>query len=173
MTERRLVESFLAGDEKAFEVLYDSHTPALYQLALRLVGGGERDAEEVVQEAWMRAADGIAGFEARSSFRTWLMGIAVNCAREVLRRRPPPDPARRADRVERAVKPFQPESIDLERAIAALPEAFRLVLVLHDVEGFTHAEIAAQLDIEEGTSKSRLSRARMRVRTAIRPEEAR
>lgn len=148
MTERPLVEAFLAGEEQAFDTLYDRHTPALYQFAMRLVGGGTQDAEDVVQETWLRAADRLGGFTWRSTFRTWLMGIVVNCARELVRRRArdaePPTASRNRTVT---VQPFRPESIDLERAIATLPAEFRFVLVLHDLVGFTHAEIAVRLDI--------------------------
>ena len=154
-----LLARFLATrDEEDFRLLYRAHTPAMYLLALRLAGGG-REAEDVVQEAWLRVASGVARFEARSPLRTWLCGVIVNCARE--RRRGPMF----VELEERAHTPG--EHIDLERAIRELPDGFRHVLVLHDVHGFTHEEIAAMLGIEAGTSKSQLSRARERVRERI------
>lgn len=171
MNERGLVEAFLHGDERAFSALYDRHTPALYQFALRLVGGGEPDAEDVVQEAWLRAADRLPGFEWRSTFRTWLMGFALNCARELVRRHPARiDPDVAPDDRPAPIGATPGDTIDLENAIIGLPVEFRWVLVLHDLEGFTHAEIAARLAIDEGTSKSRLFRARRRVREALRGE---
>lgn len=139
----------------------------MYQMALRLLGGHERDAEEVVQEAWLRAAEGLRSFEWRSRLRTWLIGITVNCARELTR-----DPTRsRAERLDgkdcaASVPPEMPDP-DLERAILALSPEARFVLILHDLEGYSHAEIAARLGIEEGTSRSRLSRGRARVRAAL------
>ena len=77
----------VAGDEAAFRPLYRRHTPALYRLALRLGGGDEAWAEELVQRAWIRAVEGLAAFAWRATFRTWLSGIAVNCARELWRER--------------------------------------------------------------------------------------
>lgn len=158
---------FLAGDEEAFDVLYDRHVPAMYQFALRLLGGVEQDAEDVVQEAWLRAADALAGFRWRSGLRTWLLGITLNCAREALRTRARAH--KDADVLARAASSAPPHvsDPDLERAIAGLPDVFRVVLVLHDIEGYTHGEIAQRLDIEEATSRSRLYRARRRVRAAL------
>lgn len=166
--DRALAERVLvAGDATAFRELYRRHTPALYAIARRL-GGGD-DAEDAVHDAWIRAVEGLARFEWRSSLRSWLTGIVINRLREM-------------DRRERDLLPLDEESmhpepaeplprhtdpIDLERAIAALPFGFRQVLVLHDVEGFTHADIASLLGIEQGTSKSQLARARRRLRIAL------
>src|SRR5262249_9648083 len=74
-------------DEAAFRALYRRHTPALYRLALRLGGSDESWAEDLVQQTWIRAVEVLPGFAWRSAFRTWLLGIAVNCAREDWRRR--------------------------------------------------------------------------------------
>lgn len=167
--ERRLVRRFLAGDERAFDLLYDRHAPAMYQFALRLVGGREPDAEDVVQEAWLRAADRLSGFGWNSRLRTWLMGFTLNCAREWLRvERRPANPGGAGTGGPRPLHvPPDVADLDLERAIASLEDDLRFVLVLHDLEGHTHAQIASQLGIAEGTSKSRLSRARSHVRAAL------
>ena len=168
--DRSLADAVLAGrDEAAFRALYRRHTPALYRLALRLGGGDESWAEEVVQRSWIRAVEGLAGFEWRAAFRTWLSGIAVNCARELWRERRTDleiDSAREAMVVAEVV-PEPADRLDLDRAIAALPPGARQVLVLHDVEGFTHEEIATMLGIEPGTSKSQLSHARRRLRERL------
>ena len=82
--ERRLAERVMAGgDEAAFRELYRRHSPALYGLLLRLLGGREAEAQDLLQEVWIRAADRLASFRWQSSLRTWLCGIAVNCAREL------------------------------------------------------------------------------------------
>ncbi|MGH7537521.1 MAG: RNA polymerase sigma factor [Gemmatimonadales bacterium] len=164
------------GDERAFGALYDRHTPALYRLALRLVGGEASDAEDIVHDAWVRAVGRLAGFEWRSALRTWLCGIVVNRARELLRQRHQLHWTTHADAVAaddvRLSGTF--DRLELERAIAALPAGARAVLVLHDVEGYTHEEIGRLLDIEPGTSKSQLSRARRDMRRALeRPEGSR
>lgn len=167
--DRRLVRHFLARrDEQAFRALYRRHTPTLYQLALRLAGGNVHEAEEAVQDTWLRAIEALEKFRWESSLRTWLSGIAINCCRELYRQR-----ARQSD--ERVAEQYEQEDaatndfahLDLEQAIAALPHGYRQVLVLHDVEGYTHEEISRWLDIAVGTSKSQLARARRSVRAAL------
>lgn len=157
------------SDEGSFRSLYRAHTPALYGLALRMLGGIGPDAEEAVQSAWIRAAEGLGSFRWESSLRTWLSGITVNCCREIRRGRrderglPEALPAGGAD-----IPLSHPETrLDLQRAVAALSPGYREVLVLHDVEGFTHEEIARMLDIDVGTSKSQLSRARSTLRARL------
>jgi RNA polymerase sigma factor (sigma-70 family) len=156
--DRELIEAFVARrDERGFRALYQKHTAALYRFALRLVGGVGPDAEDVVQETWIRAVQSLDVYQGHSVFRTWLFGIAVNCSRELLRRRGfPNDPA------EIAVP--HAEAGDLARLIARLPEGCREVLVLHDIEGYTHEEIAGLLSIAPGTSKHHLFRAREKLR---------
>lgn len=168
-TDEELVGSFKrAGDEAAFRELYRRHTPALYPLALRLVGGSEADAQDAVQDTWVRACRGLSDFAWRSSLRTWLTGILINRAREMARAHgrlneeelteesAPSAPSARAE-----------GEIDLEHAIARLPAGYRHVLVLHDVEGYTHEEICRLLEINVGTSKSQLHHARRAVRAAL------
>lgn len=160
------------GDEVAFRDLYRRHTPALYRLALRLGGGDEPWAEELVQRAWIRAVEGLATFAWRSSLSTWLGGIAINCARELWREgRVHDDVSLDEGKIHLPAShgsPLGPEDrIDLERAIERLPHGYRQVFVLHDVEGYTHEEIAGLLGIEPGTSKSQLSHARRRLRAAL------
>ena len=75
------------GDEMAFRALYQRHTPAVYQFVLRLVGGNVPEAEDVVQETWMRAARGLQGFRWKSALRSWVMGIALNRVRELARKK--------------------------------------------------------------------------------------
>jgi RNA polymerase sigma-70 factor (ECF subfamily) len=164
---QRIVDS---GDERAFRELYRRHTPALVQLVLRMLGGASHDAEDVVQEAWVRAVRQLAGFRWESSFKTWLSAIALNLAREVLRKRGraaitelPDDLATPATTRRDGVR------IDLERAIARLPDGYRTVLVLHDVEGYTHEEISRHLEIAVGTSKSQLFDARRALRAMLQP----
>jgi RNA polymerase sigma-70 factor (ECF subfamily) len=166
--DRDLVQHYLArADEVAFLALYRRHTPGLFGLAARLAGGDHGLAEEIVQEAWVRAAEGFASFRWESSLRTWLSGIVVNGWREIARaRRHDPFCANESDAVE--PEPREPDQIDLERAVAQLPDGFRTVLVLHDVEGFTHEEIGRLLRIEAGTSKSQLARARQALRRRLR-----
>lgn len=167
--DRTLAESVLAGDELAFRQLYGRHTPRLYCLVLRLLGGVEADAEDVVQEAWIRATDRLGSFRWEASFGSWLSAIGLNVARELLRKRG----RRREDEWSgdtdvAAPRPLDRlEPIDLERALKALPDGYRTVLVLHDVEGYRHEEIAQQLGIAAGTSKSQLFHARRAMRVLL------
>jgi RNA polymerase sigma-70 factor, ECF subfamily len=161
-----LVERFLRGrGEDAFLVLYQAHTPALYALALRLTGGDQSEAEDLVQESWVRAVRALSSFRARSALRSWLCGLLVNVRRERIR-----GDWRMVDApdIEPVADTSGPDdALDLERAIRALPEGARDVYVLHDVYGYTHREIGEMLGIVEGTSKSQLTRARTLLRSSL------
>jgi RNA polymerase sigma-70 factor, ECF subfamily len=153
-------------DERAFRELYRRHTPRLYQFVLRLLGGSEADAQDVVQQSWVIAVERVAQFRREARFDSWLLGIGLNMARTLLRTRG------RWDELGAAPEPATAavscsERIDLERAIAMLPDGYRILLVLHDVEGYTHEDIAHQLGISPGTSKSQLSRARRTMRKLL------
>jgi RNA polymerase sigma-70 factor (ECF subfamily) len=170
--DRSLAEAVLRDrDERAFGLLYDRHTPYLYRFALRLLGGDELAAQDVVHDAWVRAVERLGGFEWRSSLRTWLAGITLNFARAVRR-----DDARALELTDAHATAGDAlegtyDRVDLERAIAALPVGARHVFVLHDVEGWTHEAIATSLGVDEGTSKSQLSRARALLRARLEPRE--
>lgn len=166
--DHELVDRVLSlGDEPAFRELYRRHSTVLYRLAVRLLGRGDPDAGDVLQEAWCRAFEGLSRFRGGSSLRTWLAGVVVNCCREhlrtrVLSRNVPSSGLRIV-----AADPGREAQMDVRRALAALPEGFREVLVLHDVAGYTHEEIASILQIQPGTSKSQLSRARRALRAGL------
>jgi RNA polymerase sigma-70 factor (ECF subfamily) len=171
ITDRVLVERFLrAGDEAAFRELYRRHAPRLYALALRLCGGAEADAQDALQDAWIRASNILRGFEWRSSLSTWLAGILINCARELNRKQQRRNEEEMPDELPAGICSRQGQAIDLEQAIACLPAGYRHVLVLHDVEGYTHEEISAMLKVSIGTSKSQLHHARKAMRAAIQTE---
>jgi RNA polymerase sigma-70 factor (ECF subfamily) len=158
------------GDEASFRALYRRHTPSLYPFVLRMVGGAEEDAEDVIQDTWVRAVRGLPSFRWESSFRTWLFGIGLNRARELLRRRKRQHASSELPEVG-TDPPAHADRMDLERAIACLPDGYRTVLVLHDVEGFTHPEISERLEIAVGTSRSQLHHARRTLRTMLDPAE--
>jgi len=131
------------------------------------LGGDELEADDVVQETWIKALEKLPGFRWDASLRTWLTGIALNTCRSLLRRR---DRHWLEVTDERApTVPGLPvgERLDLEAGLARLPAGYRTVVVLHDVEGYTHEEIAAQLQIAVNTSKSQLSRARRALRRLL------
>ncbi len=147
--------------EAAFDALYERHAPRMYGLARRLLGRAAGDADDVLQTAWMRAAPRLASFRGDSSLSTWLCGFIVNCCRER-------GPGRLLSLdVPAVTEAAFDEPIDIHRALAALPDGYRAVLLLHDVEGYTHLEIGALLGIEAGTSKSQLSRARRAMREQL------
>jgi len=166
MDERQLVTAFLGGEEAAFRALYDLHAPSLYAFLNRILGRWRSEANDALQDVWLRAARDLGRFRFQSSFRTWLFGIAVNRCREILRLTP--NYEEEIAEVEGVTAP-EPvgERIDLERAVARLPLRYREVVVLHDIYEHTHAEIGAMLGIDEGTSKSNLSRARALLRRFI------
>jgi RNA polymerase sigma-70 factor (ECF subfamily) len=154
-----------AGDSAAFEVIYREHSPRIYALCLRLSGGDQAEATELMQDVFIRAWRGLRGFRGESAFSSWLHRLAVNAMLESARS----DKRRTArvfvmedlDEVGAAAATHSPElQMDLERAIAALPEGARMAFVLHEIEGYQHGEIAAQLGIAEGTVKAQLHRAR-------------
>lgn len=160
------------GDERAFRALYERHTPRLLRFVLRLMADeGRPEAEDVVQEAWIRAVERFPDFEWRSSVPTWLHGIAFNVVRERRRaaaRRPElrATPVAEDGSVDGAGDPEA--RVDLERGLARLPPGRRTVLVLYDLYGYTHGEVAGMLEISEGTSKSQLHDARRQLASLLR-----
>ncbi|MDX1556616.1 MAG: RNA polymerase sigma factor [Xanthomonadales bacterium] len=154
-------------DEPSFRALYRQHTPMIFAMAVRL-SGSRNEAEELVQEAWVRAVERIESFGRRSKFGTWLAGILVNCHRESMRRDVRSQPAS-AEVIEAFGHSEIPRAdpADLEKAIGSLAAGYREVVVLHDLYGYTHQEISELLGIEPGTSKSQLARGRARLRRAL------
>ena len=168
--DRELVQAVLQeGDERAFRELYRRHTPRLYLLVLRFLGHSEMDAEDVVQETWVRAMRELATFRWEAALGTWLSAIGCNVARDQLRKIKRQQDREQApgDIAWTSVQP--PEQVDLEQAIRRLPEGYRTVLVMHDLEGFTHEEIGTALGIAPGTSKSQLFGARRSLRAMLNP----
>lgn len=167
--ERGLAERFTRqGDESAFRALYRLHTPLLYRIARRMVGDPGR-AAEVVQDTWICAAQKLPAFRWESSLSTWLAGITINRSREEIRRRNAAEPTNAEPAEVGTPSARVSERIDLERAIDRLPGGYREVLLLHDVEGYTHEEIGQALNIEPGTSRSQLARARAAMRAQLDP----
>lgn len=171
MTDAELLEAFSRErSDRTFLSLYDRHGAAMYALAYRLLGGREADAADALQEAWLRAIPRLESFRRESSLRTWLCGFIVNCCRERFR-----GPLFEEIAEEASVPSVGGndrrvlDRIDLERALASLPPGARTVVILHDVEGYTHREIATALRIDEGTSKSQLSRGRDALRRRLNP----
>jgi RNA polymerase sigma factor (sigma-70 family) len=163
-----LIAAAVGGDLTAFERLYREFSPRVYGLCLRLTGQREA-AEDCTQESFVAAWRALAGFEQRSRFTTWLHRIAVHSV--LARRRGLRVLHEVAEPVSGLPEVSDPAAagppIDLERAIAALPEGARHVLVLVGIYGFSHAEAAATLGLAEGTCKAQLHRARGLLSAAL------
>lgn len=173
-TDNDLVRRAASGDVPAFEVLYRRHVSRVHGAVWRLSGMNHARAEELTQEAFVRAWQKLAGFRFESAFSTWLHRLAVNVALMDLRARDPEDTVEN-DVLEAAFDPLTPfcagERADLERAVASLPPRARAVLVLHDVEGWKHEEIGRELGMAVGSSKAQLHRARGLLRKRLGDEK--
>ena len=167
-----LVARCQAGDVDAFAELYARHSARIFSLAARMAGSPET-GEDLLQEIFLQAYRKIGGFKGDAAVGTWLYRLALNhCLDFVRSRQAKMDKATDAidgeDRAPIAARRELPvERLDLERAIRRLPEGCREVFVLHDVEGYEHKEIAAMLGIAEGTSKSQVFKARMKLRALL------
>ncbi len=169
-----------AGDHYAFAQLYAVHKRRIYSLCLRMVGN-VAEAEDLTQEAFLQLHRKIATFRGDSAFSTWLHRLAINVVLMHLRKKGlslisldeamEPTPEEGPGRSFGAPDLSLAGSIDrlaLERAISELPAGYRLIFVLHDIEGYEHNEIAAMLDCSIGNSKSQLHKARLKLRDAMR-----
>jgi RNA polymerase sigma-70 factor, ECF subfamily len=165
-----LVRRAAGGDVRAFETLYRRHAGRVHGAVWRLSGMNEARAEELTQEAFVRAWQKLGSFRFESAFSTWLHRLAVNVALMDLRARDPEE-AVESEVIEAASDPVTPfcagERADLEDAVAKLPPRARAVLVLHDVEGWKHEEIGRELGMAVGTSKAQLHRARGLLRRML------
>jgi len=168
-----LVGRARTGDRAAFEALYHRHRNRIYGLVWRLCGGDSALAEDLLQEAFVRAWQKLDSFRGESRFSTWLHRLSANVALSDRRIR-----VRRMERettleggAERAATGardvYAGERMDLEQAIAGLPERARTVLVLFDIEGYRHHEIAELTGMAVGSSKAQLHRARKLVREEL------
>jgi RNA polymerase sigma-70 factor (ECF subfamily) len=171
--DRRLIARVLAGDRVAGRELYDAHVQRVYRLVYRLVGGHEDLAQEFTQEAFIRAFDRLAYFRGEAALGTWLHSIAVSVTLNGLRRqnrfhRRETQLDDAPDSAITAPGSADPDLRDrIRHAIESLREIYRVVVIMHDVEGYTHAEIGQILGVPEGTSKARLSVARAKLRLAL------
>ena len=171
MTDIELVGRVREGDESAFRALYDAHVDRIYRLVYRMAGEDDL-AKDFTQEAFLRAFLRLDQFRGEAAFSTWLHSIAVSVAlnglRKVDRHRKRERSLEDAARVEprsRVAEPGVRERI--EEAVDELPSIYRTVFLMHDLEGYSHGEIAETLGVAEGTSKARLSRARARLRERL------
>lgn len=171
--DEALVRAAAAGDISAFEALYRQHLRRVYAVVWRLVGGVDARAEELTQEAFVRAWQSLPNFRFESSFATWLHRLAVNTGLMELRARRGGEDRETDDTpltdigIVDSAGQGTALRIDLERAVATLPPRARAVLILYDVEGWKHEEIAAELGMAVGSSKAQLHRARALLRLRL------
>ena len=159
------------GDALAFRRLYDAHVGRVYAVCLRLEGDAAR-ADELTQDVFVRAWDRLVTFRGESQFGTWLHRLAVNVVlsdrRSAWRRSKFEITHENTAELPAATREAPAGlAMDLERVIAALPDGARTILVLHDIEGYDHEEIATLTGLSVGTSKSQLFRARRLLREAL------
>lgn len=168
-----LAERCRSNSPGAFEELYRAHSPRLFGLACRMVGRTE--AEDLLQEIFLTAHRKLGLYKGESALGTWLFRMATNLCLDYLRSKSarfaqvsdPIDDEPDATTVSSGAILGVVDRLDLERALATLPPGCRTVFVLHDVEGFEHREIGGLLGISDGTSKSQLHKARMRLRGVL------
>jgi len=180
LDDAELIAAIKRIDPGSREALYHRYKKRVYGLALRIVGPG--DAEEVAQEAFIRIFRGLPKFRGDAALSTWIYRLAVNAAlshrtrragARLLTRDSDSQPDAQIDKTieaQPAAEPVQGDAVlraRLERALVRLPAGYRTVIVLHDVEGLEHEEIAAILRCHVGTSKSQLHKARARLREIL------
>jgi RNA polymerase sigma-70 factor (ECF subfamily) len=171
LTLDQLIEAATRGDEDAMRSLFEAYHRRLWRITYRIVGDYDA-AHDVVQETFVRAFRNLRQFRASGPFEAWLTRIAINAARDASKAE------RRRNRRQSSLVPLaEPEALPqvsdphleerVRAAVLRLPESARVVLLMHDVEGFTHEQIAATLDIAAGSSRARLSRARSALRLLL------
>ena len=170
-----LVDRARKGDLAAFEAIYRAHSGRLYSVACRMLGN-PTEAEDLLQEVFLAAHRKLDTFRGESALGTWLYRLTTNLCLDYLRSRAAKtsqmtgaldDEPHLTDTGSRGLAERTVAKMDLERALAELPDGCRTAFVLHDVEGLEHREVADALGIAEGTSKSQVHKARMRLRAIL------
>jgi RNA polymerase sigma-70 factor (ECF subfamily) len=179
-SDYELAQKSAAGDTAAFEVIYRRHFRRVYALCLRMMGNPV-EAEDMSQDVFLQLFNKIGMFRGESAFTTWLHRMTVNQVLMHFRKKS----TRSELLTDEGETPIQivkgtenpgtmpvVDRISLERALQQLPPGYRTVFVLHDIEGYEHYEISDMLGIAEGTSKSQLHKARLKLRQLIRQQAA-
>jgi RNA polymerase sigma-70 factor (ECF subfamily) len=179
-TDFELAQKSAAGDTGAFEELYRRHFRRVYALCMRMMGN-PTEAEDMTQEVFLQLFNKIGMFRGESAFTTWLHRMTVNQVLMHFRKKSTrseliTDEGETPVQIVRGTEnPGAMSAVDriaLERALQQLPMGYRTVFVLHDIEGYEHYEVADMLGIAEGTSKSQLHKARLKLRQLIRQQSA-
>ena len=163
-SDAELAEGCKRGNLRAYERLYELHSSRMKSLAFHLTGS-RADAEDTVQETFLKVYRAVRGFEGQSSLATWIYRILINCCYDVMRKQ-----QRLAEMP--ATRDFPSESkvalkIELERALGSLNERQRIVFLMFEVEGLKHSEIAGILEVPEGTSRSWLFEAKRELKRML------
>ncbi len=184
ITEQEAIDRAKQGDAESFEALYVLHKRRVYSLCLRMTGNTAA-AEDLTQEAFLQLYRKIATFRGESAFSTWLHRLSVNVVLMHLRKKSLPEVS-----LEETLEPQQEDGprkdvgtrdtvlagsidrVNLQRAIESLPPGYRIIFVLHDVEGYEHNEIAEMMGCSIGNSKSQLHKARMKLRELLKLSKA-
>ncbi|HSR41572.1 MAG TPA: sigma-70 family RNA polymerase sigma factor [Longimicrobiales bacterium] len=172
MSEAQLIRRACDGDGSAVRELYDRYAPRVFAV-VRRIAADEDTAQDYAQEAWIRAIRALPTFRGDARFSTWLHRIAVNAALQAVRKKSTREKRRVPMPETLPVEPSHGDALladRLEEALALLPDGMRQVLILHDVEGYTHEEIGELLGVATGTSKSQLFKARGKMREILRTE---
>ena len=184
MSEAEAIERAQQGDGECFESLYGMHKRRVYSLCLRMTGN-TAEAEDLTQEAFLQLYRKIATFRGESAFSTWLHRLAVNVVLMHLRKKGLPEVS-----LQETLEPTEEDGpkkdfgahdqvlagsidrVNLERAVESLPPGYRIIFVLHDIEGYEHNEIAEMMGCSIGNSKSQLHKARMKLRDLLKVTRA-
>jgi RNA polymerase sigma-70 factor (ECF subfamily) len=184
MTEAEAIERAQQGDGVCFEALYSMHKRRVFSLCLRMTGN-TAEAEDLTQEAFLQLYRKIGTFRGESAFSTWLHRLAVNVVLMHLRKKGLPEVS-----LQETLEPTEEDKpkrdfggednvligsidrVNLERAIESLPPGYRIIFVLHDIEGYEHNEIAEMMGCSIGNSKSQLHKARMKLRDLLKTNRA-
>ena len=182
--EAEAIEGARQGDGRCFEVLYAMHKKRVFSLCLRMVGNYE-EAEDLTQEAFLQLYRKLETFRGDSAFSTWLHRLAVNVVLMHLRKKGLPEVS-----LQETLEPTEEDGpkkdfgahdqvlagsidrVNLERAVESLPPGYRIIFVLHDIEGYEHNEIAEMMGCSIGNSKSQLHKARMKLRDLLKVTRA-
>jgi RNA polymerase sigma-70 factor (ECF subfamily) len=165
-TPHDLLELTRAGDPGALAEVYRQHCSAVHAVAFRLTASAA-DADDVLQDVFVGLPEALRSFDARGSFAGWLRRVAARTALMRMRRSTRRGEVALAADVPAAPAPDAAARVDIERALAALAPGLRVVFVLREVEGYSHAEIAEIIGVRAGTSEVRLHRARQRLRQLL------
>jgi len=183
LSEAQAIERAKQGDAEAFEALYNLHKRRVYSLCLRMTANTAA-AEDLTQEAFLQLFRKIGTFRGESAFSTWLHRMAVNVVLMQLRKKGLPvvsleetmesdeETARKEPGGEDRRLAGSIDRLQLENSIAALPPGYRMIFLLHDVEGYEHNEIAGMVGCSIGNSKSQLHKARMKLRDLLKMSRA-